>query len=88
MITHDVLIKNGFKFRQYEGSKPYEGEYIKQSSQYRIGFGYADSFGWDININKWANSIKFSMLNGTKLTIDKINSILKVCEIDFKIYPF
>lgn len=85
MITHDILIKNGFKFRQYEGSKPYEGEYINQSSRYRIEFGYADSYEWNININNWNKSIKFSMSNIVEPHIEKINLILEVCEIDFKI---
>lgn len=85
MITPETLIKNGFKFRQYEGSKPYEGEYVKQTPQYRIELGYADLFDWNITINKWANCIKFSMSNVLKPSIDKINSVLEVCEIDFKL---
>ena len=85
MITPEILLKNGFKFRQYEGSKSHEGEYVKQTSQYRIELGYGDMFDWNISISKWTNCIKFSMSNLVSPTINKINAILEICEIDFKI---
>lgn len=85
MITPEILLKNGFKFRQYEGSKSHEGEYVKQTSQYRIELGYSDMFDWNISISKWANCIKFSMSSLVSPTINKINAILEICEIDFKI---
>lgn len=85
MITPEILLKNGFKFRQYEGSKSHEGEYVKQTSQYRIELGYGDMFDWNIDIDKWKNNVHFSMSNIVSPTIDKLNLILEVCEIDFKI---
>lgn len=88
MITRDVLLYNGFKFRLYDGSSPESncGEYTWQKGIHiiRISWG-GDFYGWTVNINNHDQHLGFNVLNHNSVEIDFINKAIELCRINFKI---
>lgn len=93
MITREILLDNGFKFREYEDSNfpgevkwTPEGEYTKTIDGNKfISISYSRLFKWKFEILNTTEHIRFIVDCQDVIHIDKLNTLIAIANIPFKL---